>query len=289
MMSLPTSFSLTSFGRILTAFAFAIILNTLSAQDYLPTLREHAVWDISIGEGMGSFRHVYPKLLCDSVVLDGKVYQRLSLYDPAGDCTTSMGYVREDMEEKQVYFRSGNAASMYADEEVLIADYSLSIGDAIQLPGVTAPLTVDTVFMRTWIDGQAYKFFQLSSPTYSYSEGLGSHFYGVVPDCYAYTSLVGYELMEDCNEPVATQDLSDNSGIVCYPNPASGRLHIRRLNQGSPDLEIIIYNPSGLPYYRAQFTETETVINLSAFPKTLLFVAIYENGRLRDVQKIVHN
>lgn len=129
--------------------AIALLLLSYScssvfAQDYIPTLRPCSRWTVGIGLGHGSFREVNVELSEDAITLDNKSYYKLEVENMAQDCIEPTGYyVREDTIEKQVFFMSD---AMFGGEEVMIADYSLAIGDSMVFPEWGVPLKLDTIF-----------------------------------------------------------------------------------------------------------------------------------------------
>ncbi|MGH1437686.1 MAG: T9SS type A sorting domain-containing protein [Lewinella sp.] len=259
----------------------------IKSQDYIPTLRDDAVWTIGRGQGMGAYRYFDVRLLSDSIMIDNLSYRLISIGALEDDCAPELGYVREDIGEKRVYYRSSLEDSPYYTEEVLIADYSLSVGDSIWVPDWGIALYVDSVYMKPWFDGQEYKYFQLDNPHFSFYEGLGSQLYGVVPECHVYCFLFGYEHADiETNTSVS---VSSDFDIACYPNPVSELLTIKW--QGVSlfeQIEVSITDLTGKEYLFDELRGKKAVLDLGQFPSGVLIVSFYQNGRFIEAKRISH-
>lgn len=262
----------------------------LKSQDYLPTLRDNAVWTVGRGQGMGSYSFFDIRLSCDSTLLDDKYYRLVHINAIDYDCAPELGYVREDNEEKRVYYRSSLEDSPLFTEEVLIADYSLSIGDSISVYGWGSVLYVDTIYMKTWFDGQEYKYFQMDNPHFSYYEGLGSQLYGVVPECHVYCFLFDYELEgESCDTEVSVSEEDGIFEVKCFPNPVSGLLKISQISTNvQEEIEIEVRNLEGRVYYTDSFIGESHDIDTEQFPTGVFIISFYKQGQLLGHKRFSH-
>lgn len=261
-----------------------MLLLALSAvtQDYEPTLKEGAQWTIEVGQGMGSFIFYSVRLICDTVTINGEDYNLLQVDDPANHyCNSIFGYVREDIEEKQVFFYEEN----YNDGvEFLVADYSLAVGDFLD-PTVNSP--IDSIFYLEFA-GEQRKFFRFSNGYDGYFEGVGSIRYGVFPSCSGFKTLTDYQIEDECNELVNTVNVHDASDINIYPNPTDGNINIR-----FPDVDftasitVEVVSADGSLITSKRIKNENTTIDLGYLPVGFYMIAIKEENRSIVTKKII--
>ena len=281
---------LTKRAAIVSVLLLLLSMNAWS-QDYLPTLRDNAVWLLGRGQGMGSYSFFNVSLGCDSVLIDDKYYRLIEIDAVEYDCAPEIGYVREDKEERRVYYRSSMEDSPLYTEEVLIADYSLSVGDSIRVHDWGATLYVDSIYMKMWFDGQEYKYFELDNPHFSFYEGLGSQLYGVVPECHVYCFLFGYDLEgENCDVQVSVAEGEDTSTFMCFPNPVSDLLTISQEgNDLLDEVEIVIRDLQGRTYMTEKFIGVRHILDLGQLPTGVFIVSFYQDGQLLRHERISHH
>ncbi|MEL6833888.1 MAG: T9SS type A sorting domain-containing protein [Bacteroidota bacterium] len=245
------------------------LFSTIHTQDYEPTLQEGAFWRIGIGQGMGSYRSVYVRLMCDTITINNKDYNVVTIEDEQDDCVSSVAYVREDREEQQVFFLGPGY-----DEEVLIADYSLMIGDSMQFVDWGAPLRLDTIYYREFA-GEMRKYFFFSNDHNGYYEGVGSNSFGVVPLCSGYDWLLDFEVADSCHDPVSTNDQEGQYSFTLYPNPNAGQFFLRLEQKQATDITIQVFDASGRLIHKELHQNTDLVFE-KQFDLTALPAGVYQ-------------
>lgn len=263
----------------------------IAAQDYLPTLRDDGRWGMARNEGMGSWAHFSANLSCDSIVIDSLTYRILEIGGTDYHCEAEVGYVRENIAEKKVYYRSAIEGSPYYEEEVLLLDYSVSIGDSVWVPGWGVPIRVDSIYMKSFNDGQQYKYFELDNSVFSYYEGLGSIWWGILPECSQYVFMLNYNNFGgNCDDMVSTEEIDQSNSIVCYPNPVIDELTISNRSDGlSDDIEFKISDIIGKKYIEGVLENSKLTISLDQVPSGILILTLYQDGRLIGQKKIINH
>lgn len=277
--------------KLLLIFASTWMTQVMFAQDYVPTLRDGGRWMMGRNQGMGSWSLFTSELTCDSIVIDSFTYRVLDIGGSSYQCEAQIGYVREDVEEKRVYYRSAMEDSPYYDEEVLLFDFSVSVGDSVWIPGWGVPVRVDSIYMKMYENGQQYKYFEVSNSVFSYYEGLGSIWWGIIPECTQYVFMLNYSNSgENCDDVVSVEQLNPIDNIRCYPNPVTDELTINNYGGGTfNSMEYEIHNTVGQKYIEGVLSGNQATINLDHLPWGILILSIYENGRLIGQKRIMHN
>ncbi len=277
--------------KLLLIFAVTGMTQVMFAQDYLPTLRDGGRWSMGRNQGMGSWSLFTSELTCDSIVIDSFTYRVLDIGGSSYQCEAQIGYLREDVEERRVYYRSAMEGSPYYDEEVLLFDFSVSVGDSIRIPGWGVPVRVDSIYMKIYENGQQYKYFEVSNSVFSYYEGLGSIWWGIIPECTQYVFMLNYSNSgENCDDVVSVEQLNQIDNMVCYPNPVVNELTISNYGEGAfNNMKYEIHNAVGQKYVEGVLSGNQATINLDHLPWGILILSIYENGRLIGQKRIVHN
>lgn len=274
-------------------FSLLLLANFGRGQDYFPTLTDRATWTIEIGEGMGSFRYITYTLDCDSVLINGKYYQQLLFEDPNTDCEkVSPSYVREDIETRQLFYYS---SGLFAGEEVLIADYTLEVGDTL----VTYPVFEDEEEQRVVVDsifafpfqGQERTFWRFENQAYGYFEGVGNVWGGLLPGCNPNRFAVLHDREDspvDCDGVVGVDDQGLPIQIAYYPNPARDFLVIDwKNNRPIYGLTYQLFDPLGREVLNGQVVGQSTRIDLSTFPAGTFLLRLFLDGKPLDQQLII--
>lgn len=277
----------------LLALSFVVLsLNLAQSQAYIPTLTDRASWTIEIGEGMGSFRYAQYTLGCDSVLINDQYYQELFFNDPNLDCQKETpSYVREDTLTRQVFYYNSN---LYDGEEVLVADYTLAVGDTL----VTFPvfegeeerrLVVDTIFNISFA-GMDRTFWGFENQVYGYFEGTGNVWSGVLPSCNPnrYTVNIDREAAAiDCNGAVGTDDAVELIQLTTYPNPVRDHLSVSWQNAYAGDLQYHFFNAHGQRLMQGKLTTSPAVLSFNTLPAGLYVLQLLQDGQVVASRRII--
>lgn len=220
----------------------ALIAIPLFSQNYTPLLDEVDEWHFTTCY-FGCHTDVY--YTDGDTLVDGKQYKILDGYH----YISRTFLLREDIQEKKVYL---NLVLNSGNEEYLLYDFSLNVGDSIQMQNPITPFPrdggffiLDSIVGKPLVNGNIYDFFYFSpSPSNTIStwdavwvEGVGSlsivtapggdpNFFGVGEvSCFFkgndlfYTNL---EILDECNSVLSAKSKSSMEEMVLFkPNPGT--------------------------------------------------------------------
>lgn len=270
-------------NRLAISTLMVLIIFPLKSQDYEPTLKEGALWVVEIGQGMGSYTPYHTRLICDTFLINGKNYNSLEVWDPDNqECISLIGYVREDLEEKQVFFYHES----YNDgEEEIVANYNLEVGDFHPLWNVT----VDSIYYREF-SGEQRKYFRFEGGYGGFYEGIGSTIYGVFPNCSGYKRLASYEIEEECQESVTHVWENTVNSTKIFPNPTNSSLIVKLSSfEYKDNLKIELINLTGETLVQKNVFDENTSLDLEQIPFGIYALLIKKNGILIATHKIIKN
>lgn len=220
----------------------ALIAIPLFSQNYTPLLDEVDEWHFTTCY-FGCHTDVY--YTDGDTLVDGKQYKILDGYH----YISRTFLLREDIQEKKVYL---NLVLNSGNKEYLLYDFSLNVGDSIQMQNPITPFPrdggffiLDSIVGKPLVNGNIYDFFYFSpSPSNTIStwdavwvEGVGSlsivtapggdpDFFGVGEvSCFFkgndlfYTNL---EILDECNSVLSAKSKSSMEEMVLFkPNPGT--------------------------------------------------------------------
>ena len=301
-------------GVFITLFAF----NAYSQDyEYIPIVKPGLqlwTWDYAYyGYEDESYAFRRYALTEEDTIIDNitykKIYEFTDLdFDP--NAAEYYGGMRENS-QKQVYYRAH-----YTDREILLYDFSLSIGDTFR---TSTPSVADTVtFEVTSIDTIEYngiyrKVFTVELGPNEYMSGVVEHtiwiegvgnYEGItmfprylavdnwyITRCYIHNDELLYSNYRhggsDCITPLMRiEDFFCNSNyITLYPNPTTSEISI---SSESLINSIEIYNSLGQKVYAETINSKEKTINISSLPSGVYILgAKTEDGIMR--KKIIKN
>lgn len=156
-----------------------------------------------------------------------------------------VGYIRDDVQEKKVYFLKNENAN-----EVLIYDFSLNQGDEYNGYTLVSKTEVEEFGLNT----TRYKFsFQGSSPFYFYEQiGVNGDLILKLPSSTfmegggftltAFSTDNGTTFFDKQNNLLSTHEIQTENSVKIYPNPARDLINI----QSTKKIEsVLIYDLSG--------------------------------------------
>ncbi len=257
---------------LLFSFYFNLNLVADAQNDYQPIINHNANWSIletiSNQSGVQKIETLGVYIDNEDTLINNKIYYSVSFQGQSlltnyfsGTPKQIIGYISEDIQEKKVYFiqrdLSGNLQT-----ETLLYDFSLEVGDTVEIHGVFTCefengigniYIVDSLGIIQLNDGISRKIWLLKAFDFSgggieqvtWVEGIGSLQGLVFPGCYEIISIsVRYELL--CfsldNENIyrnpeydscyysfssATEIFTKNSEVSIYPNPVNDFLSIK--------------------------------------------------------------
>ena len=274
-----------------TIFAILLILGASNlAQNYIPLTDHRSEWHVTTCLN-GCITDIYHT--DGDTIYNGEFHKVLNGYH----YISRTFWLREDIPNQQIflsYFEPFKGRS-----EALLYDFSLNIGDSIELNNPITPFPnpngyfkLDSIVPKTLLDGLDHRFFYLS-PTASNSstelpiwiEGIGSlsliNSPGGGPDindegalsCYfsedgaIYTNL---DSISDCSITVLnTHQNTLESNLSLFPNPANDILHLDLLN--ATESNYTIYSLSGEVLANGVF---QNIIPVSKLKKGLYILEV---------------
>ena len=296
-------------------------------QGYIPLVKTNKLWNI-LRNFNGDIVSTYTARIQEiDTVINGNTYQKIvsdTLDILPQNFYTDLGYLREDINEKKVYYINEAQHVFYSqillnNEEVLLYDFSLEEGDTTEVLttawcgeyGLTS-LKVIEIDSIELINNTKRKRWQLQSidsysnfETVYWIEGVGSTFGLYMSSC-NYTDLHGHKYDLQCyyedNIHLYQSPLSDSCSVfwvssvedyeeddlnfVTYPNPAADNFTIELKGH---------YNTSAMHYKLMDLTgkivQKGSLINnnvsVSGLESGVYVVYVEEDGKPIGVRKVV--
>ncbi len=255
----------------------------------------------------------YTRTLIGDTIINGKTYYKvftsgtLSIYDlilgqivSVEPYTAPIRYLREE-QKRFIEYRT------YNDNEIIIADFDLTVGDTAVSIYCQSPLMVDhidTVYLNAEPRRRFYFRPGEASWAKTLTEGVGSssglftnpcHEIGIESgssmQCFSQDNgLIVLDTSAECNTTGSfTLSALLQSGIQVFPNPAVDYVDVVLTNQvPSGPYRINVYNLQGklLSSDFVLFQEGRSRINLSSLSPGMYLLFVY-NGRQIEIVKIV--
>jgi len=271
-----------SFTTFWLCFYLSLVFHaSLAQQVYKPTIEPGKEWHFGIGTGMGNFVDVKWEVTCDTVEYNGQFYAVIepSLSATVENCTGTL-YVREDINEKKVYFLP---EPYEGGQEILYLDYSLEQGEDVFVYPHWANTVVDTVRDIDFL-GETVRFIDFGcnpGPCDGFIEGFGLARSGSLPGCMGWTEVLGLAYIYDCDETNDVEQPVSNEQIRIYPNPVRDRLNIL-FNDPSIQypINIKILSVNGTLLWETSVNANNAELNLPGLPGGILLLTLQTGEEL---------
>ncbi|MCK9450981.1 MAG: T9SS type A sorting domain-containing protein [Bacteroidales bacterium] len=233
-------------------------------------------WDIAY---MQLFGTVMTKLITKNN--PDSIYSMLYFYDDT-QYLDYAGKIREDTISGKIWF-----VDPYYNNEMLIMDMGLVKGDTFQIYNNWS--TVDSVF---YSDNKKIIRFNLQTrwdEPVMFIEGVGPNIslvYASDPDYDRFYATCKYNIdalvyiNNNMNfigcmpDPTRLEDISENEGIIIYPNPTTDKLHIELSHEFPLNSEFILTNAIGQILIQKSFKENKLTIQLNNIKQGTYFATI---------------
>ncbi len=228
--------------------------------------------------------------------------------------TKDIGFIREDMNERKVFFREETQV-FYPPQDKLLYDFSLETGDTTEVFGLhhctsySNTYTVVSTGTIQLLNGAERKTWHLEpvgdnvQEADLWIEGIGSIYGMLFPACsqlatisfslkllcYYENDIELYRSDEDSCFIDWTSGLESHAqhSIKLFPNPATGQVQIELPdNIMLEPVKIELHSPIGRLLYNAKPTSHFHKIDVAHFPAGLYLVRLWDGERWR-VQKLV--
>jgi hypothetical protein len=302
-------------------FLILITANHLKSQSYFPTLQEGATWSILTIDWSQptQLKTSYTYKIQGDTTLDNVVYKQLHWLNHNGN-TMQKYFYRED--NRRVYLRyeqqypggdNYDYLSFQSNQEYLIYDYSLSIGDTVPSTYLTdnylnhnvyyTIFSIDSLF----IGGQYHKRFHINDSDgcdrESIIEGIGST-RGFIYPTNIYCPVYEFELLcydldtlhytteysiqhfnSACDVSVGVEENAINN-ISTYPNPAQDFVSIEIPK--NPNLaQLSIYNLTGQLISKKQISQPNQQISITELENGMYIFVIHNEDKVIGRQRVV--
>ena len=287
------------------------------AKEYIPLLERENQWNeltenISLPPGYHYQKTYITKIGNDTIIDDVNYYKLLTARDETASIWLEDGYVREDIENRKVYYRTTD------DFEILLYDFNAQVGEEIQSYDLqysrrNVVITVKSIDY-VWIGGKLRKQMNVHTAVldvnyaregnHVWIEGIGnmdgflmSTMVHRAPGsdrilllCFCQDNELIYKpeniTVADCFVWKYPQDNSvqsiKNNHINIFPNPVDNIMTVSSLDNTISRVEI--YDNLGRKVYSQTYKET---IDVSSFSKGLYLLKAYSINEQVSVFKIV--
>ncbi|MEM7106449.1 MAG: T9SS type A sorting domain-containing protein [Bacteroidota bacterium] len=283
------------FSRILPFFIILNFLSELSiAQEYIPLVQEGAWWKTTYVNNSWKF---FPKyLIKGDTTINGVDYKKMY------SCPDLKGFIREDTIEKKVFARYFSVfdSNCPENDEFLLFDFSLEVGDTIQSCwfGASAQLDTVAVVSSEFLFGQDRKSIAYTTvfPTTSIIEGLGSTEGGPVTVQVLGVSGVTGDINDYGVNPettcsdllVSAEQAINNHEIDVYPNPAATLVEIYVDALLAANSQAIFYSLGGKQLKTIELESNRNLVRVDDLPPGIVILYIKDyKGRISTPIKFV--
>ncbi len=293
----------------LLSFLLVYLPHLVCSQDYEPMAQDHNRWIVNTSdENNLSIHDLWEYFINGDTTVNGtdyyKVYYRDLLvtqngppYEAENDYQL-FGFLRDDIENRKVYAiqLEENGNNCAPGEEVLLYDFSLTIGDTMT-SCIFDPIYNNIIqnINSTTRFGYSTLYF---SAVYSYYEGIGSEF-GLFEMSFIpvktgrdrqneIPSLHRFCRQDSCSLVVSVDKPEYHSDIRISPNPANAFIHIESDTPGDIHT-IIIRDMLGNEVLRKKSNNSGKIeFNTSMLSKGVYLVTVLDrNGLVRTTEKIL--
>lgn len=270
---------------LITIIFFALIVEA-QEDSYIPAVvpgkRSNHWYNQGSASGSG-YDYCHSKVTCDIIEVNGETYNFVDCGFSSFSCSFD-NYVREDIAEQKIYYTTGNSE----DEEILLVDFSLEVGDSFPYYGTENFIEIEDV-IYVEVDGETRKLLCVFPECIIYfMEGVGHSFHGLgLPNNNGFKNYDG-EIMEDCwsvsNDNITTPE--DYFSI--HPNPSNGEIIIETLNDNSNTENVVeIRSTNGELLDKVRFIGESQTIDTSRFAKGILIVTLISDDLIKT-EKIIN-
>jgi len=301
-------------NRVYILFLFVLFLKpALDAQDtYYPFIEEGKTFAIADRDGsICGYSAVYRYRFGEEVEIDDVNYRNVELlnYNPNGsvfcppftaesEWNTTDFYVRENVEERKVYFKLDQD-----EEEFVLYDFSLEVGDSI-----STPFNINDEYYHlleinniNLVDGTLVQEYVFSGGTgsfdgnFKYIESLGSVLstfgdFGI--GIGFHSELLCVEINDNliydgnCSGFVLeTEEIEKQNNLTIYPNPATDFVTVEYENYLYSKAQVV--DATGRLVQSIQLNGSPQRINLDGLNSGIYFLAINNEFGISSIEKIV--
>jgi len=283
--------------KFLLLLGLSLLFDKAKGQAYIPLAIDSAQWVIAQDDVETPYYidNLFGYRINGDTVINGykykKVYSR-SFTSLNGDYFppyivhegSLFGVVRDSVAQEKVYaIRFDNwATSCPTNEEYLMYDFSLNIGDSIEgLCQIMGQNDSVTQVYQQYFAGEIRRHWQMSVPCVQNIEGVGSTqglfetpFCGLSGwDSFLYLYCQGSD--EQCLSGFLANvdDISEQQNVISvYPNPVKNIINIKK--KSSDILSYIIYNIFGKVVLKGNIKSSDYQIDISELSQGLYFLSI---------------
>ncbi len=286
--------------------------NDCDEGEYIPMINSGNRWNQILESTFGDFAMTYvTKLGSDTLINDTSYYKLLTTRDSLASVWLDNGYIREDMQNRKVYYRLGDSL------EVLLYDFSAKVGDTIKTYDFNCEKSSVEIIVKNTnkvlLGGKLRKqmYVYVLSPNsenyrgHAWIEGIGdingllrsTEYHcptNSIPEyllCFLQNEELIYKLPRytyilDCfvwfSTDVNIEQFTNNSDISIYPNPVNDYLVLTSLNRTISLVEI--FNVSGHKVYSQQHGNT---IDVSSFSKGMYLLKVCDSSGQVSTFKVI--
>ena len=275
-------------------FVFALLCITTQAQEYtyIPMVKQGVqIWTtLASSEGYQHYNRF--ALNEEDTIIENETYKKLywfqdSIFNPlTAEC---IGGIREN-EQKQVYYKGKSSHQGETWRNVMLYDFSLSVGDTYYLYGDLPfeVVAVDTIEINGTRRRQLTLNWDSSLYVCTWTEGIGNNL-GLLFDiemrivtggangelrCYEYNGELQYHQGEEgCGNPFVGLNViqKEDNSIILYPNPASKEVKISSENIIN---FIEVFNSLGQKVYQTNVKQKEKTLDINSLSKGVYIIGV---------------
>lgn len=283
-----------------------LIQLTTFAQTYSPLIGQKNEWHLGYCQDADCYKDIY--FTVGDTIANGKTYKVLDGYH----YISKTFWIRENVQEKKVYIKT---IRNEAQEETLLYDFNLSVGDSMQLFNPITPFpdeagffTVDSIKVQPILGEQTGRFFYFS-PSLSneeayglfpiWVEGVGSlsmvNAAAGTPDydetgqlaCFWKDQVLVYHdnsRIESCDSILKTDEQIINQSKIAMTSHKT-----LWIDQAKNIHRILIYDSQGRLYHDQQLKHAVNIeIDVSNYPKGVYYLNVEENKQTWHKKFLMH-
>ncbi len=287
-----------------------LLVSVSFGQTYEPFIDTHKQWNTMItfyayGGSPATSRTLQLHITANDTLINDTLYQKVvnTGYSDGTFPTGELGFIREDIDEKKVFFRE-NMEVFYPPKDRLLYDFSLETGDTTEVFGLYQctwnsntykVVSTDTIHL---LNDEARKTWYLEPIGHNaqeadlWIEGIGSLNGMLFPGCsqmatisFSLTLLCYYEddlklymMYDTCYIDWTTglEAQAENS-IKLYPNPARGHVTLSLPDEIQDGSTYQIYHVNGTKLVEGRLNEKTVTIPLGNIKPGMYFFNVQSN------------
>lgn len=278
-------------AHLLLVLCISVSVSIFGQENYIKTVVPGNKWEIKMEFG-SNFPALDSEILitCDTAHLNGYIYQEVQVIDDSSLECGPGGYVREDTIGQRVYFISRSEEAEL--NEILIADFSLEIGDTFEFDNGWRKQVVQDVRYINYHGLSQVKYIDFGlQGIEGLVEGHGRLTTGIIDRCrtVGLPRLNGLEITDlNCNTITSNNTIQAEETIRVLPNPARDYVKIEFEDGVTTSIvkyELISAIGSVLKKGRLN---TDNEIDLNDLPIGILYLLLQVEGK-QLVKKIIHH